>query len=244
MNLKEMMNDAIDNVLAKDMIRQAIENDSANDYIKYTTGEYAKHIVKEVSIQTDFESAARQGKLNIIKAIMDYPEKEYIPGTYGTAKAMHGAAANGHTEAVKLISAKLEKQHFTGSLFYAASEGHTETAQTLIDMGAELNTVVNNPLEVACSCGRYDTAKMLIQNGSDVNFNDDAALKKAILSGRNNIAQSLIMEHGAKIIDREFFQQWSPDVFQWEKKRELNERLQQKYPPKPIKKTKGLTLKI
>ena len=240
MDLDRLINNAFNKVLSQDLIETAVENDNAQRLIQYSLDDdYKQHF----NTQKLLETAAAKGKLKVIAAIIESQGAIQSPDEYGLNKAMSTAAANGNTDAVKLIGTKLEKEHFTRSLFYAASEGQNETAQTLIDMGAELNEV-NNALEVACSCGHYETVQMLIQNGSDVNFNADMALKKAVLHGHNNIARSLVMEHRAEIIDRQFFEQWNPQVFSWEKSRELNDRLQQKHPSKQSKKTKGYSMKI
>lgn len=241
MDIDRILNNAISKVLTQGLIDTAVENDNAQTLVQYSLDyNYKQHF----NTQKLLETAAANGKLQIISAIIESQGAIESPDEYGLNKAMSTAAASGNTDAVKLIGKKLQPKNFTRSLFYAASEGHTETAEALIDMGAEINTVMNNPLEIACSSGHYETAQMLIQKGSDVNFGGDTALRKAILNGHDNIARSLVMEHGAKIVDREFFEQWRPSVIQWETDRKLNDKLQAKHPPRQIKNTKGFSMKI
>ena len=223
MNLDELINNAMNDVLAKDLLNTAVENDNAKRLIQYSQDdEYRQYF----NTQKLLEIAANKDSLKVIAAIIENQGTIESPNEYGLNKAMNAAASKGNTEAVKLIGTKLSAENFTLSLFYAATEGHAETAETLIDMGANLDVVVNNPLEAACSNGKLEMVHTLIKRGASVDFNADDALKKAVLNGHENIARSLIMEHRATIIDKEFFENWNPQVFEWEKKRELNDKLQ------------------
>jgi uncharacterized protein len=66
------------------------------------------------------------------------------------------------------------------ALHYAAREGHLETAQFLLDNGADINQASggdqSSALLVAAINGNYDVAKMLVERGADPNLlSDDGA---------------------------------------------------------------------
>jgi len=69
-------------------------------------------------------------------------------------------------------------QHASGeltALHFAARNGHTETAELLLDAGADINARVadgKNALGVAIFNGHYDLASILIDRGIDVNVAD------------------------------------------------------------------------
>ena len=62
-------------------------------------------------------------------------------------------------------------------LHYAARQGHLESAQILLDNGADIDQVtggdLTSPLLVAVINGNYDLAKMLVERGADVNLVSD-----------------------------------------------------------------------
>lgn len=245
MDLNDLINNAFNKVLSQDLIETAVENDNAQRLIQYSLDDdYKQHF----NTQKLLETAAAKGRLKVISAIIESQGAIESPNEYGLSKAMNAAATSGNTEAVKLIGTKLSANNFTTSLFYAATEGHTETAEALIDMGANVNTAINNPLEAACSNGKLEIIQSLIKKGADVNLNSDDALKKAVLNQNENIARSLIMEHGAIIVDKEFFENWNPQVFVWERNKNLNDKLQKNLnTPKPTatkSKMKGYGMKI
>ena len=73
------------------------------------------------------------------------------------------------------IEAKDEKYGNT-SLILASKEGHTDTAKTLIENKADLeskNKDGSTPLIMACYGGHTGTAKMLIENGANIEAKDN-----------------------------------------------------------------------
>jgi uncharacterized protein len=66
------------------------------------------------------------------------------------------------------------------ALHYAARQGHIESAELLLDAGADIDQVtggdLSSPLLVAVINGNYDVAMMLLERGADPNLlSDDAA---------------------------------------------------------------------
>ena len=69
-------------------------------------------------------------------------------------------------------------QHASGeltALHFAARDGYIDTAELLLDAGADINALVadgKNALSLAIFNGHYDMASMLIDRGSDLNIAD------------------------------------------------------------------------
>ncbi len=110
MNLDELINNAMNDVLAKDLLNTAVENDNAKRLIQYSQDdEYRQYF----NTQKLLEIAANKDSLKVIAAIIENQGTIESPNEYGLNKAMNAAASKGNTEAVKLIGTKLSAENFT-----------------------------------------------------------------------------------------------------------------------------------
>uniref|UniRef100_A0A2I3G9A2 Ankyrin repeat domain-containing protein 16 n=1 Tax=Nomascus leucogenys TaxID=61853 RepID=A0A2I3G9A2_NOMLE len=91
------------------------------------------------------------------------------------AQALHRAAVTGQDEAIRFLVSELgvdvdvraTSTHLT-ALHYAAKEGHTSTIQTLLSLGADINSKDEknrSALHLACAGQHLACAKFLLQSG-------------------------------------------------------------------------------
>lgn len=57
------------------------------------------------------------------------------------------------------------------AISWAAENGYTEIAKSLIDLGADINENENYPLELSCRNGHTEIVRMLIEAGAKTNSN-------------------------------------------------------------------------
>jgi ankyrin repeat protein len=144
-------------------------------------------------------AAALNGHPDVVRALMA-KGADLEAADQGGGNAVTYAVANGHAdifEALVKAGAKWRDE----DLVVAAQGCHTEAAQTLLKMGAKVNTLRNgrSALFMAAWSHCLDTVKMLVGGGADVNAKSGdgrTALMQAAGDGRTEIVQYL-MDHGA-----------------------------------------------
>ena len=112
-------------------------------------------------------------------------------------------AGSGNTKTVRDLIARGANVNYpeeeTGDrpLHRAAMEGHVETAQALIDLGADVNaanSMGQRPLHWAADAGNMEAIRLLIGNGAQVTAVDcdgDTAARWAAREGRTEAEASL-----------------------------------------------------
>ena len=129
-------------------------------------------------------------------------------GPSASERALLEAARKGNIEAVKQhlaagtdVNAKSERG--ATPLHRAATFGHKEIAELLIDKGADVNAVGGllgwTPLHSAANGGHKEVAELLITKGADVNANIRGwtPLHEAVDEGHTETAD-LLRKHGGK----------------------------------------------
>ena len=127
---------------------------------------------------------------------------------WGSYPPLHRNAARGRRAGVvRLLNegADVNELSLTRSaLFWAASSGHTEIVQILIDHGADVNLgefdpalkYLSTPLQGAASFGHKDVVGLLVAHGADVNLG--LSLCFAARFGRTEVLE-LLIEKGAAV---------------------------------------------
>jgi ankyrin repeat protein len=156
--------------------------------------------------ETPLMAAARTGHVDAVRMLLTFGAAVDARETFRGQSALMYAVAEDHAEVVKLLvelkadvnarSVHYEFPKLTGGaggiihdrseggitpLFLAARQGALESAQALIDAGADLNAKEPQygftPLQTAIFNGHYDLAARFIEKNADVN---DGALYTAI----------------------------------------------------------------
>jgi uncharacterized protein len=154
--------------------------------------------------QTILMTAARTGNVDVVKLLVDRGADVNARESQLGENALMWAAADNHPDVVKLlvsrgadVNARSNALSFPrdrfglegvltilprGSwppLMYAAREGATDAARSLVELGADMNAVDpdgTTALVHAISNAHYDTAGVLIAKGADPNIADIAGM--------------------------------------------------------------------
>ncbi|XP_037061861.1 ankyrin repeat domain-containing protein 16 isoform X3 [Peromyscus leucopus] len=124
---------------------------------------------------TPFMDAIQCGHVNIAKLLLEKhkacPSAEDSLG----AQALHRAAVTGQDEAIRFLVSSLgidvdvrAKSTQLTALLYAAKEGQTGTVQTLLSLGADINSKDErnrSALHLACAGQHVACTKFLLQSG-------------------------------------------------------------------------------
>ncbi|KAM8730774.1 transient receptor potential cation channel subfamily A member 1b [Acanthopagrus schlegelii] len=130
---------------------------------------------------------------------------------------LHLACTQGATEVVKLMLSSFGQVGDIINLTDGANQtplhratifDHTELAEYLISLGADLNCIDckgNSPLLLATSCGAWRTVTLLLSKGANVNVRDRCGcnfLHLAILQpkGLKNIAEEVLQHNSVKAL--------------------------------------------
>jgi len=122
--------------------------------------------------------------------------------------SLQTAARRGDRKAVErqlALGVNVNSHHFytrETALIEAASHGHTEIVELLIERGADVNMKGEawyGPLHVASAGGYVDTVQLLLEHGADVNlFHHDKPLHYAAKHGHIEVAE-MLLAHGAHL---------------------------------------------
>ena len=130
------------------------------------------------------------------------PEKEIM--------TIFDYAAIGDTEKIKSLIAtgqdvNTKSKSGATALHWASSFGHIETAELLIQNGANVNSQDNTnsaltPLQLACSSGNKAVAELLLANGADISVINNAGDTALDIASQRNYPEivELLQKHGAK----------------------------------------------
>lgn len=124
---------------------------------------------------TPFMDAIQCGHINIARLLLEKHKACVSAEDSLGAQAVHKAAVTGQSEAVRFLVSELgvdvdvrtTSTHLT-ALHYAAKEGHVSTVQTLVTLGADLNSKDErnrSALHLACAGQHLACVKFLLQSG-------------------------------------------------------------------------------
>ncbi|KAH6855416.1 ankyrin repeat-containing domain protein [Chaetomium sp. MPI-CAGE-AT-0009] len=151
------------------------------------------------------EAASFKGYTNIVRMLLEAPDKARRGWDYGTA--FHRASWGNYDQVRRMLikrGADLDSgTYYAKALSAAAAEGHDEIVQILLDRGVDPNPEsyhLGNPLQAASAGGHEKIVRMLLENGADVNSRgtDHKALWSAATRGHDKIVQ-ILLENGADV---------------------------------------------
>ena len=113
------------------------------------------------------------------------------------------ASMNGRTESAEEMLLKNRENNNT-ALIWASRNGHTNTVEMILNMGADVNAKDNSSntaLIRASKNGHTETATMLLENGADVNAKDNDNWTALIEASENKQTEivALLLENGADV---------------------------------------------
>ncbi len=159
--------------------------------------------------QTPLHSAAFNGKLEVVKYLMEEKHVGFNVKDKDGRTPLHLAATNGQLEIVKYLVEKggdvNVKDNYGGTLLQSAVyNGKLEVVKYLVGKGANVNLKDNigkTPLHLAAINGLLQVVKYLVENGADVNKKDnlgETSLQFVAIKGHPEIVKYLV-EKGADV---------------------------------------------
>ncbi|XP_023590189.1 ankyrin repeat domain-containing protein 16 [Trichechus manatus latirostris] len=124
---------------------------------------------------TPFMDAIQCGHINVARLLLEKHKACVSAEDTLGAQAVHRAAVTGQNEAIRFLVSDLgidvdvraTSTHLT-ALHYAAKEGHTSTVQTLLSLGADINSKDErnrSALHLACAGQHLPCTVFLLQSG-------------------------------------------------------------------------------
>ncbi|XP_020039472.2 ankyrin repeat domain-containing protein 16 isoform X1 [Castor canadensis] len=147
---------------------------------------------------TPFMDAIQCGHIDIARLLLEKHKVCFSAKDSLGAQALHRAAVTGQDEAIQFLVSDLgidvdvraTSTHLT-ALHYAAKEGHTSTVQTLLSLGADINSKDGrnrSALHLACAGQHLACAKFLQQSGLKDSADINGTLAQQLTS-RTNVLQ-------------------------------------------------------
>jgi ankyrin repeat protein len=132
--------------------------------------------------QTALMIAVRENNAAAVKLLLDHGADVNAATRVGKTPARRPPGAGGGSHGLGIVRSGWPESGYQEAtpggmtpLLYAARDGHTEIAKTLIAAGAKVNLPDANkisPLLMAITNNQPDTADLLIQNGAAINASD------------------------------------------------------------------------
>ncbi|XP_068132525.1 LOW QUALITY PROTEIN: cortactin-binding protein 2 [Hyperolius riggenbachi] len=123
---------------------------------------------------TLLHQAAAQGNVTLLYMLLNEEGLDINNFCKDGYTALYSAAANGHTDCVKLLLTSGSQVDATVSngftaLCAAAAQGHAKCAEVLLAYNADINYADGGqtPLYLACENGHFEIAKLLLDFGAD-----------------------------------------------------------------------------
>ncbi|XP_066447915.1 cortactin-binding protein 2 [Eleutherodactylus coqui] len=157
---------------------------------------------------TLLHQAAAQGNVTLLSMLL-YEEGLDIDNLSKDGHtALYSAAANGHTDCVKLLltsGARVDATVSSGftALCTAAAQGHSKCAEELLAYNADIDYVGGGqtPLHLACKNGNCETVKLLLDCGANLNVTTNTGwtpIHAAADSGNTDCLKLLMYHHGSQ----------------------------------------------
>jgi ankyrin repeat protein len=190
----------------KDVVAAVLKSPSSACSEVDTDGLNYRKDLKQYAKRTPLSWAAQEGRINIIKLLLQTETSLDDMDAKGRTP-LSRAAENGHEAVAELLISKgadVNVGNYGTPLFHAVEAGHEEVAKLLINKGADVNASKYygwTPLGCAIRKGYQKVAKLLIDKGADVNAGDNGGrtpLLGALIYGPAEVA-TLLLDMGADV---------------------------------------------
>ncbi|EAW16772.1 Pfs, NACHT and Ankyrin domain protein [Aspergillus fischeri NRRL 181] len=184
----------------KDVVAAVLKSPSSACSEVDTDGLNYRKDLKEYAKRTPLSWAAQEGRINIIKLLLQTETSVDEMDAKGKTP-LERASENGHAAVAELliskgadVNASIDRRT---PLLIAVEKGHEEVAELLISKGADVNASIDRrtPLLIAVEKGHEEEAKLFVNKGADVDdgkYISWTRLYCAIRKGYRNIAKLLI----------------------------------------------------
>ncbi|MEM9400479.1 MAG: ankyrin repeat domain-containing protein [Verrucomicrobiota bacterium] len=153
-------------------------------------------------------TAVKKGDLALVRSLREEGADLFTTASDTSKKRtlLHHAAQRGHRELVcYLVSNNLNldslDQDYKTPIYYAIEDSRLEIVKLLVELGASLNLVRNNPLYRACECSFAgpDIVEHLLKSGADFNLESDAGQTPLFgaLNQQNTESAGILLQLGA-----------------------------------------------
>ncbi|XP_040210340.1 transient receptor potential cation channel subfamily A member 1 isoform X1 [Rana temporaria] len=183
---------------------------SIEDHINFTDNEKSSPL----------HVAVQNGRLEIVKACIEYGAKIDLKQVNDNATALHFASTQGATEIVKFMLSSYTGDNNIVDLPDGNNEtplhksclfDHADLADYLISMGANIDSIDNDfrtPLLLATSCSAWKTVNLLLEKGANVQLADNYGrnfLHLIVLQpgGLKNITAEVLKREDIKLLVRD-----------------------------------------
>jgi len=138
--------------------------------------------VQDLKGDTPLQIATANNRVEVARVLLANKANPDIKNSQGSA-ALHAAAGNGETEIVRLLVASKANLEVRADalgwtpLHYAVANGNRETAEVLLNAGADVNARIPNgetPLHLAAARNNKQLVELLLAAHADVNAQDNA----------------------------------------------------------------------
>ncbi|XP_072003065.1 cortactin-binding protein 2 isoform X2 [Engystomops pustulosus] len=163
---------------------------------------------------TLLHQAAAQGNVTLLSMLLNEEGLDINNLSKDGHTALYSAAANGHTDCVKLLltsGARVDATVSNGftALCTAAAQGHSKCAEKLLAYNADINYVGGGqtPLYLACKNGNCETVKLLLDFGANRNITTNTGwtpIHAAADSGNTDCLKLLVYYGGHGDSNKEF----------------------------------------
>jgi ankyrin repeat protein len=191
----------------KDVVAALLKSPSSACREIDTDGLNYRKDLKEYAKRTPLSWAAQEGRINIIKLLLQTETTVDDMDAMGRTP-LSRASENGHEAVAELLISKGADVNADNDgktpLLHAVQEGHEEVAKLLINKGADVNASNYygwTPLCCAIRNGYQKVAKLLINMGADINVCDNdglTPLSHASSNGFKEVAK-LLIDKGADV---------------------------------------------
>ncbi|KAM3925181.1 cortactin-binding protein 2 [Leptodactylus fuscus] len=156
---------------------------------------------------TLLHQAAAQGNVTLLSMLLNEEGLDINNLCKDGHTALYSAAANGHTDCVKLLltsGARVDATVSNGftALCTAAAQGHSKCAEELLAYNADINAVGGGqtPLYLACKNGNCETVKLLLDSGANRNIMTNTGWTPfhAAADSGNTDCLTLLMYYGSQ----------------------------------------------
>jgi ankyrin repeat protein len=146
--------------------------------------------LKKESLEDWFQSACRNGHLEVVKYLVSLGVDIHVWEEYG----FRWACMNGHLEVVKYLVSLGVNIHTMEEWGFrlACQNGHLEVVKYLVSLGVDIHAMEEWGFRSACENGHLEVVKYLVSLGVDIHADDEAGFRWACKNGHLEVVKYIV----------------------------------------------------